>query len=236
VLAAMLLAPGWSVSEEVDSGARPGFLARYVGGRLAIGARVSHSWLAENRRSDENGYDNSNKKGNFLGSLWGLDAQQRYVPSPFLEYRIVSAFGVGAAYDQVRVKTLDWGNAEHTMTAGDGDLQIRGVQVYAFGRFVNRTRVTPYGQIGFAHYWSRFFESAGWAAPGRYFEVGDTQGWLVSAGLRIALWKGIGLDGSYERLQLSDVNASAHFANGGRTKGVFPVRSDVVAMGVIYGF
>ncbi len=163
--------------------------------------------------------------------------KQRYIPSPFLEYRIVSAFGVGAAYDQVRIKTLDWGNAEHTMTAGDGDLQIRGGQVFAFGRFANRTRVTPYARVGFAYYWSQFFESGGWAAPGRDFEVSDTRGWIVEAGVRVALWKGLTLDGSYQHLQLSDVKATARFQSAGRgAKGEFPVRSDVVALGLAYGF
>jgi opacity protein-like surface antigen len=227
-----------AVSEEVDSsaGARPGILERCVRGRLTLGVRGSHSWLLENRRSDENGYDNSNKRGNFLGSLWGLDAQQRYVPSPLVEYRIVAAFGVGAAYDDVKVKTLDWGNPEHTVTAGDGDLQIRGVQAYAFGRYANRTRASPYVEVGLAHYWSRFLESPGWAAPGRSFEVDDTRGWFLTAGVRVAVWRGLALDGSYERLQLGDVQAVAHLAGGGRIKGAFPVRSNVVSLGVVYAF
>jgi opacity protein-like surface antigen len=214
-----------------------GLVARGVGGRLTVGARVSHPWLSDDRRSGPDGFDNANRSGNFLGSLWGLDVRQRYVPNPFLEYRIVSAFGVGAAYDQVRVKTLDWGNAERTVTAGDGDLRIRGAQVFAFGRFANRTRVTPYARIGFAYYWSAFFESPGWAVPGRAFEVSDTRGWLVGAGLRIALWRGIALDGSYEHLHLGDVEAAVRFASGGKgTKGAFPMRSDVASLGISYGF
>ncbi len=163
--------------------------------------------------------------------------RQRYVPKPFLEYRVVSALGLGVAYDQVRIETLDWGNAERTKTAGDGDLRARGAQVYAFGRFANRTRVTPYAQIGFAYYWSAFFESPGWAAPGRAFDVSDTRGWLAGAGLRVALWKGIAVDGSYQHLQLGDVAAAVRYASGGRgTKGAFPMRSDVVALGLSYGF
>jgi opacity protein-like surface antigen len=238
VVSALVVSAGRGGGEETAAATteRPGFLARCVRGRLAAGVRGSHSWLVENRRSGPNGYDNSNKSGNFLGSLWGLDARQRYVPGPVLEYRIVGPFGVGAAYDRVRVKTLDWGNPEHTITAGDGDLEIRGAQAYAFGRYRNRTRATPYLQVGFAHYGSRFLESPGWAAPGRYFEVGATQGWLVTAGVRVAVWKGVAVDGSYQRLQLGDVEAVAHLAGGGRVKGSFPVRSNVVSLGVFYGF
>jgi opacity protein-like surface antigen len=238
VLAALVLLAGRGGAEDVDSGtgARPGFLRRSVQGRLTVGLRGTHSWLVENRRAGENGYDNSNKKGNFLGSLWGLDAQQQYVPLPLVEYRVVGAFGAGAAYDQVKIKTLDWANPERTVTAGDGDLEIRGVQAYAFGRYANRTRATPYVQVGFAHYWSRFLESPGWAAPGRYFEVDDTQGWFVTAGVRFAVGKGLAVDACYQRRQLGDIKAAAHLPGGGRIKGVFPVRSNVVAVGVVYGF
>jgi opacity protein-like surface antigen len=238
VLAAALLLAGRSGAEDVDAGAgaKQRFVARSVGGRLTLGVRFTHTWLVEDRRAGPNGYDNSNKRGNFLGSLWGLDAQQQYVPLPLVEYRVVRTFGVGVAYDQVRIKTLDWANPEHTMTAGDGDLEIRGVQTWAFGRWANRTRATPYLQVGFAHYWSRFLESPGWAAPGRYFEVESTQGWILTAGVRFAVGKGFALDGFYQRRQLDDVQAAAHLTGGGRIKGVFPVRSNVVAVGVVYGF
>src|SRR5512138_1509825 len=69
---------------------RPSLLTRSVSGRLTIGARAGYAWLAEDRRSGPNGYDNANRSSNFLGSLWGLDVEQRYLPKPFLEYRIVS--------------------------------------------------------------------------------------------------------------------------------------------------
>jgi opacity protein-like surface antigen len=237
-LAAVLVSAGRGGAEEVDSGAgaKQGVLARSVAGRLTLGVRFNHTWLVEDRRAGPNGYDNRNKKGNFLGSLWGLDAQPQYVPLPLVEYRVVRTFGAGVAYDQVRIKTLDWANPERTVTAGDGDLEIRGVQAFAFGRWANRTRATPYLQVGFAHYWSRFLESPGWAAPGRYFEVESTQGWILTAGVRFAVGKGVALDGSYQRRELGDVQAAAVFANGGRINGVFPVRSNVMAVGVVYEF
>jgi opacity protein-like surface antigen len=237
--AGLALAAGPSGAEQAvpTVEARPSLLARSVSGRLTLGIGVSHSWLEDDRRSGPDGYDNANRSGNFLGSLWGLDPKQSYLPNPFLEYRIVSAFGLGVAYDQLTVKTLDWGDAERTWTAGDGDLRIRGAQVFAFGRFANRTRVTPYVRVGFGYYWSAFLESPGWAAPGRRFEVSDTKGWLAGAGLKVAVWKGVGLEGSYQHRQLSDVKAAVRFANGGKgTKGVFPVRSDAVALGLSYGF
>ncbi len=224
-----------------ESGGSPetheGFLARSVEGRLAIGVRASHAWLEDDRRSDALGYDNANRQGNFLGSLWGLDPKQSYVPLPFLEYRVWSVLGVGVAYDQLRIRTLDWGDEARTWTAGDGDLRLRGAQAFVSARFSNRTRFTPYARAGFAYYWCRFLESPGWAAPGRHFEVEDTRGWLAGAGLRVRLWKGIALDGSYEHRQLREVQAVVRFSNGGKgTKGAFPTRNDVAALGLDYVF
>ena len=43
--------------------------------------------------------DNGNP-GNFLGSLWGAGVEQRAVPCPFLEYRVISVVG---ARTQLRV-------------------------------------------------------------------------------------------------------------------------------------
>jgi hypothetical protein len=213
------------------------FLTRSVSGRLTLGVRATHSWLSEDRRSGPNGYDNANRSGNFLGSLWGLDVRQSYVAKPFLEYRLVRAFGIGVAYDQLRVKTLDWANAERTATAGDGDLRARGGQVFAFGRYANRSRLTPYARLGFAYYWSAFFESGGWSTSGRWFEVSDTRGWLAGAGVRFAVWKGAGVEGYYEHLQLDQVEAAVRHASGGRsTKGAFPVRNDSLSLSLAYGF
>lgn len=203
--------------------------------RLAVGLRVSRWWLEDSRRSGANGLDNRNPD-NFLGSLWGLDPQQGYVPLPFLEYRVVSVVGVGAAYDEARVKTLDWGNDEHTATAGDGDLRIRGLQVYAFGCYPNRTRVTPYIRAGWGRYWSAFFESPGWALPGRFFEVQDARGWFAGASISVALWKRVGMEASYEHLALADIEAKAHLQGGGHKRGAFPMRSDALRVGVVYRF
>ena len=141
-----------------------GFVRSWVATRLSLGARVTFFWLQDTRRSSNTGFDNANLTGNFLGSLWGLDGKQHYFPNPFLEYRVISSFGVGAAYDQARAKTLDWANQEKLITAGDGDLQIRGLQTYLFGRYRNRSRATPYAQLGWGWYWSEFFESPGWSA------------------------------------------------------------------------
>lgn len=204
--------------------------------RLVVGVRLSHRWLEDSRRYGENGLDNHNTGVNFLGSLWGLDPLQRYVPAPFVEYRVVHGFGAGVAYDEARVKTLDWANDDHTATAGDGDLRLRGVQLYAFGSLRNRTRFAPFLRGGFSRYGSAFFEDPGWALPGRYFEVHPTHGWFAEAGVRVELWRRLGVDASVGHAWLQEVEAKAHLQNGGARRGAFPLRHDALRVGAAYRF
>jgi opacity protein-like surface antigen len=217
-----------------------GFFGRWVARHLSVGFHVAEFRLEDTRRSTDHGFDNTNVTGNFLGSLWGLDAEQHYFPNPFLEYRVVSSFGLGVAYDQARAKTLDWGNVAHTIAAGDGDLEIRGLQFYAFGRYRNRTRLTPHAEAGVARYHSRFYETADWkgGGPGRHFVVDDTGGWFVSLGCNVALPKHLGLDGLYRYSKLDDVNAEACFslACAHPRRGVFPMRNNLFGVGLFYAF
>ncbi len=239
VLGAILQAarPGASEEAAATPGGRSGFLGRFVADHLSIGVHMTHFWLQDTRRADAQGYDNENLTGNFLGSLWGLDAKQHYFPNPFLEYRVVSSFGVGIAYDQSRAKTLDWGNNEGKVTTfGDGDVEIRGLQYYIFGRYRNRTRLTPFASLGLARYWSRFDVSPLWLLPGRRFVVDNTQGWLVAGGCNVALGRHVGLDAFYRHLQVADVSARAYLRANHYRGGAFPMRHHLLGAGLSYAF
>ncbi len=218
------------------AGERPSFGQRWIATRLSIGARFTYFWLEDTRRAGESGYDNGNLSGNFLGSLWGLDAQQHYFPNPYLEYRVVSAFGIGVTYDQVRAKTLDWANEEQSITAGDGDLELRGVGVYLVARYRNRSHFEPYANAGFAWYQSEFFVSPGWAAPGRRFVVEDTDGWFVAGGCKIAVGKHLGIDAMFRHSHVGDVAARAYLGGKRYRGGAFPMRYDALALGIAYVF
>jgi hypothetical protein len=212
------------------------FGTRWIATRLTVGARFTYYWLEDTRRSNENGYDNGNLAGNFLGSLWGLDAEQHDFPNPYLEYRVVSAFGVGVTYDQLRARTLDWANAQQTVTAGDGDLEIRGVGVYLLARYRNRTRFEPYASAGWAWYKSHFDVSPGWAAPGRRFVVENTDGWFATAGCKMGLGRHLGLDAMFRHSQVGDVAARAYLVGNHYRGGAFPMRYDALGAGVLYAF
>jgi long-subunit fatty acid transport protein len=180
---------------------------------------------------------NGNLQDNFLGSLWGLDAVQHYFPNPYLEYRIASIVGVGVSYDELKARTLDWANADQTATAGDGDLQIRGLNLYVVARIRTRSRFEPYAQVGYGWYQSQFFVAPGWAAPGRRFEVEDTQGWLGALGCKAAIGKHLGVDAGFCHAQLDDVAARAYLGVGNRYRaGEFPMRYDALTLGMQYTF
>jgi opacity protein-like surface antigen len=215
---------------------RPGFVERWIATRLSIGARFTYFWLEDTRRSGEKGYDNSNLEGNFLGSLWGLDTQQHAFPSPYLEYRVVSGFGLGATYDEQRARTLDWADEDHTATAGDGDVEIRGVGVYVVARYRNRTRFEPYADLGYAWYHSHFYESPGWSAPGRRFVVEDTDGWFFAAGCRVGLGRHVAVDAVYRYSHVGDVVARAYLVGNHYRGGAFPMRSELLGVGAAYTF
>jgi opacity protein-like surface antigen len=221
-------------ADPADSGLASG--GGWISTRLSVGARFTYYWLEETRRSGENGYDNSDLSGNFLGSLWGLDAQQHYFPNPYLEYRVASGFGIGVMYDQLRVRTLDWANQEQTVTAGDGDLEIRGVGVYWVARYRNASRYSPYATAGYAWYQSHFFVTPGWAAAGRQFLVEDTEGWFVSGGCTVNVAKHLGVDASVRYSHLADVAARAQLVGNRYRTGSFPMRYSAITLGVSYAF
>jgi hypothetical protein len=212
-----------------------GFCGGWLRGHVSIGGRVTRFSLADRRRVTDHGYDNANVKGNYLGSLWGLDAVQHYFPNPFVEYGVVSSLGVGLAYDQARARTLDWTNAEQVTTAGDGDVEIRGLQLYAFLRWPKRARLRPRADLGLARYWSRFFPNQ-WGSAGRHFVVDDTRGSFFALGCDAALGRHLGLDTMYRHSMVSDVKARAYFDATHHRSGAFPMRSDLLGVGVFYAF
>jgi len=240
VMGLSLCAGNLGASESPGGEGGQGLFSQWVAKHLSVGLHVTRFWLEETRRPTDHGYDNTNIQGNFLGSLWGIDEKQHYFPNPFVEYRFVSSFGLGVAYDQSRARTLDWGNAEQTITSGDGDLEIRGLQFYVLGRYPNKTRFAPFANAGFGRYHATFYETAEWKAgsPGRHFVVNDTNGWFLALGCNVALAKHLGLDGLYRHSQIHEVSgcACADEACAHPRCGAFPMRNNLLGIGVAYGF
>jgi opacity protein-like surface antigen len=233
LLAMGLLTCGAAAAEGDDSGATH---QDWPASRLSAGLRIDHFWLEESRRPGPNGLDNGNLATNFLGSLWGLDPRQSYVPSPFVECRAFKGLAVGVEYDAQRAKTLDWADADKLTTAGDGDVEIRGVLAYASWRVRLKKRWTPHADAGYARYWSRFHVSPGWAGPNRHFAVEATDGWFAVLGCRFAFDRHFAVDAGFRHLQVGDVDARAYLSTKKYRSGAFPMRSDAIRVGLEYGF
>jgi hypothetical protein len=217
--------------------------AAYAEDRFTIGVDWTRYSLYDTRRVTPQGPDNANVHGNYLGSLWGLDAEQHPFPDPFVEWRLTSSFGVGVSYEQQRAMTLDWSSDDRSLApVGDGDVQIRGAQLYAFGRYPNPTRFTPYASVGRARYWSHFFVLPAWNGgdPAKVLWVGNTSGWILSGGTRVRIGHRLAFDVNYRRALIADVAARAYADIVDHPKryraGAFPMQSQSVRLGVAYGF
>ena len=208
--------------------------------RLSVGARVYNFELRDTRRSVRGRYSNNNIKGNFIGSVWGLDEEQDYIPRLHFQFMVNPYWGLGITYDQVGAKTVDWGNLEGTETSSDGTVNISGPMAYLTGRYPNSTKTTPFVELGWAQYSASFDTNPAWAAtaPGYRFEVDDTRGNFLGFGVDIAIYKRCALSLYYRRMNNAEVDARAYFTPGSRVgrSGAFPMEYDMFGLGVTCWF
>ncbi len=209
--------------------------------RLELGARVCHFYLKDARRNGPDGPSNSNPGNNFLGSLWGLDETQDYLPRLYAQYAFIPYFGIGATYDQLVAQTRDTPVEEKNWTTGDGDLHLWGPMFYLFARYPNATRFTPLAELGWAYYFTHFSESYEWASGGPYwrFETEDTSGYFLGLGVDVALTDQWHVNAYFRSTFGVEVDARALFSKGPRPNaraGSFPMEYDMLGLGISYCF
>ncbi|OQA26479.1 MAG: hypothetical protein BWY59_01366 [Verrucomicrobia bacterium ADurb.Bin345] len=203
--------------------------------RWEVGARITHFSLED----DDRGGNNSNIRGNFLGSIWGLEEEQSYLPKPYIQYLVIPYGGVGLGYDAMTIKTVDWGDDARTFKSSDGDLTVQGAAFYLFGRYPNETRFTPFAEVGFVYYMADFDEDSEWKAtgPGYRFEVDDTSGNYIALGCNVQIYEQWFMNIYFRRLFEATVDGKAHFGPGYRPRsGSFPLENDAWGLGVSYQF
>ena len=208
---------------------------------LEIGARIVRFDLKDTQRDARSGRpSNFNVEGNFIGSLWGLEEIQDYVPRLYAQYAFIPDLGIGITYDHLGAKTLDWGDLYASTIEGDGDLEVWGPMVYLFMRYSNSTPVRPYAELGGAYYFAQFHESAEWIGgnPGYRFEVDDAFGVYLACGVDVALQESWHMDVYLRYLYGAEVDARAYFkpgAKAGRT-GSFPLDYIMAGAGLAHSF
>lgn len=228
------------VSRQTYAGPHPNELASWGEGRLELGARLHYFTLKDTRRQGPNGPDNNAIRLNFIGSVWGLEEIQDYVPRLYAQYLAMPYFGVGITYDYIAAETRDWGNVEQTRTGTDGDIHIWGPMVYLFVRYPNSTRFTPQTEIGWVRYFADFDVNPAWAAtgPGYRFKVDDTDGYYIALALDCAINKQWHAHAYWRRLFDAQVDARAYFTPSSRVGryGAFPMEYEMFGLGMSYGF
>lgn len=214
--------------------------ASWLDGRLEIGARIQYYNLQDSRRPGPDGLNNNNLQVNYIGSVWGLEEIQDYVPRFYAQYLATPYFGVGLTYDHVAAETRDWSNVEQTRTGSDGDLHVWGPMLYLFARYPNPTRFTPILEAGWVYYFADFKEDANWAAagPGYRFKVDDTDGYYLALGLDYSVNDRWHVQAYWRRLFEAEVDARAYFYPGSRIhrSGSFPLEYNMYGLGLSYAF
>jgi hypothetical protein len=207
---------------------------------LEVGARIYQFNLQDTVREGPNGPRNRNIDENYIGSLWGLDEIQDYIPRVYAQYALTPYFGVGATYDHIEARTLDSGDPLKNGDPGDGTLEIYGPLFYLFARYPNSTRFTPMAEVGWAYYFSQFNESPEWAAvgPGYRFEVDDTAGYYLALDVDMAITRCWHCDIYWRCMFGPEVDARAYFHPGNKVgrEGSFPMEYQMAGLGVAYRF
>ena len=208
---------------------------------LEFGARIHYFSLKDTRRTTRNGqHDNSNIRGNFIGSVWGLDEIQNYIPRLYLQYAVSPFWGAGITYDSIGAKTKDWRDPINQITSSDGDVTAWGPMLYLFARYPNETRITPLIELGWVHYFADFDEDALWAAsgPGFRFEVDNTDGYYLALGLDFDVADNWHVNTYWRRTFDTRVDTRAYFSPGPQVGryGVFPLEYEMFGLGTSYRF
>jgi len=198
--------------------------------------------LDTRRRGASNGLDNGNweSKINYIGSVWGLEEIQDYLPRLYVQFALNPHFGIGCAYDYIGARTLDWGNAEKTRVSTDGDLHLQGFLYYVFLRYPMMYGISPFCEAGGAWYQSEFRENARWAAngPGYRFEVENARGYFFGFGVDVAIPSDWSVNLYWRQMVDVEVDARAYFEPGSRPSraGSFPMEYRMFGLGAAYHF
>jgi opacity protein-like surface antigen len=223
----------------------PGWYERWFAGRLEIGTRYTHYTLQDDQQGTRvDGPNGTRFVNSFLGSITEIEADQDNSPDKFfVQYKVCPYAGMGISYDHVRAVTIDvTPQNDGTLAKNtDGTVDAAGPIFYVLGCFPNRTRVTPYAEIGEVRYGTSFDVDPDWSRGGlRTMEVQDSSGLVLAAGLDIRIWDGLSAGVYYRQVDAEKVAADAYTAYGAakisKPGDGFPIRNDAYGLTVKYTF
>ncbi len=213
----------------------------------SIGTRVTHYWLTDHSRNDNNTY---------LGSIDQFDARQINFPTKlYADWRLCRYANCELTWDQIKAAA----QSEHGAGDSDGTVIMQGPILTLDARYPNSTRLTPHAGVGVA-LWNGHFDHAPWheygfssetdweaaGEPGdspngkyRHIYVDNALGFVATIGADYAICRNWSVD-IYGRY--IDINPDYDYRVnvGGSTalerKGSFPMSNFAAGLGVKYSF
>ncbi len=231
---------------------------QFLADKLEIGLRFTYFSLVDD---EKNNYDkNGNFVDGFLGSINKLDAEQTFMPYPFLRYYPIPYVGIELGYDKMRAKTKKYYDDDDD---SDGSIDMKGPSIALLGRYPNETTLTPYGGVGvvfyncdfeYDGYWHHGFRNSAdynaWRAQGspewpnngyeRNIKLSDTTAWYITGGASWEIVEHIALDFQL-RYMWADVDAHYYLSFYGnkfddRGNFNFPMENWAGQLSVKYSF
>lgn len=193
----------------------PSTFESWASGNLRLGVRISRVELDEG---------SMRAPGAPAGGDWRLDEGTEVTPALHAQYTLCphgyGGIGAGCEWLDVEIKGAADGGAEAA-----GDLKAMGTKLYIFSQYPNRSRFTPFGEVGVAHYFTEFDGAGG--TPGRDLDADDATGFFASLGGRMELAGEWSLELAWRRLIGAD--ADIHSTEGGTS---LPLDHDSLAAGI----
>ena len=168
-----------------------------------VGTRYLHVELQDKTRGEP-------FNGSFVGTITEITEDQDNAPDKaYVQYRLMrTPFWIGVSYDHVSARTMDDSDGDGIADRGGGDgfVDMEGLIPYIQAAWDNKTRVTPFAQIGFAFYNADFKADSNWSDGGRRrMNLDDTTGVEFSGGLNLRLYKNISADVFARYMKVDDI-------------------------------
>lgn len=192
-----------------------------------IGTRYTEVKLQDNKRGTPG-------NGSFFGTITQINEQQDGWPNKaYLQYRLFkSPVWIGVSYDHVRASTMDDLSLVPDGSGSDGSEELQGVIPYLNAAWDNKTRLTPYAQVGIGFYEAKFLPNSWGDNRQRFVEAkSNVTGIELAGGLNVRLYKNLSADLFAKYMKIDDITGNWFYNYGNNYGGPFIMTMSYVAYG-----
>lgn len=153
-LAAVIIGSTASVQAQDSFGDR---LHDIIKQHLAVGFRTTYFQLEDDKRGKFNADGSLVNGSGFLGSIVELDAQQNYIPLPYIQWFFNEYVAIELGYERLKARTVRF-----TDGGSDGTFDLKGPSIQLLGFLPNDTAFTPFIGIGVIFFNANFDHDGLW--------------------------------------------------------------------------